>query len=84
MRLGVVGFVPGDPRAIAAEQLNRACALGVTSVCYHGPGDVLFDLTTADFERVNSLYDEAGLELATQSRLRLQRGRPLVCRGRVG
>jgi sugar phosphate isomerase/epimerase len=64
MRLGVVGFVPGDPRAITAEQLNRACALGVTSVCYHGPGDVLFDLTTADFERVNSLYDEAGLELA--------------------
>ena len=64
MRLGLVGFAPGDPRAITAEQLDRACALDVTSVCYHGPGDVLFDLTKADYERVNNLYDEKGLELA--------------------
>ncbi len=64
MRLGVVGFVPGDPRAVTAAVLKKGLDLGVTSVCYHGPGEILDDLTPADFNRVNALYDDLDLELA--------------------
>lgn len=64
MRLGVVGFVPGDPRAVTEAVLKKGLDLGVTSVCYHGPGEILDELTTADCDRVNALYDELGLELA--------------------
>ncbi|MCY3556108.1 MAG: TIM barrel protein [Gemmatimonadetes bacterium] len=64
MRLGVVGYAPGDPRAVTAEVLKKGMDLGVTSVCYHGPGEVLDVLTPADFNRVNALYDNLGLELA--------------------
>lgn len=64
MRLGIVGFAPGDPRAITEAQLDKGCALGVSSICYHGPGEILFDVSAADCDRVNRLYDEKGLELA--------------------
>ena len=64
MRLGVVGFVPGDPRAVTAEVLQKGLDLGVTSVCYHGSGEVLDALTTEDCNRVNALYNKLGLELA--------------------
>lgn len=64
MRLGVVGYAPGDPRAVTREVLNKALNLGVTSVCYHGPGEILNELTPADCKRANDLYDDLGLELA--------------------
>lgn len=64
MRLGVVGYAPGDPRAVTEEVLQKGLNLGVTSVCYHGPGEVLDELTPADCDRANSLYDRLGLELA--------------------
>ncbi len=64
MRLGVVGFVPGDPRTFTEEVFRQALDLGVTSVCYHGPGEILNELTSADCNRVNDLYDNMGLELA--------------------
>lgn len=64
MRLGVVGYAPGDPRAVTEEVLQKGLDLGVTSVCYHGPGEVLDELTPADCSRVNGLYDRLGLELA--------------------
>ncbi len=64
MRLGIVGLVPGDPRAITPEGLEKATALGVTSVCYHGGASTLFELTPADCQRANTLYEQAGLELA--------------------
>ncbi len=64
MRLGVVGYAPGDPRAVTEEVLRKGLDLGVTSVCYHGPGEVLDALTPADCNRVNALYDDLGLELA--------------------
>ena len=64
MRLGVVGFAPGDPRAVTADVLKKGLDLGVTSVCYHGPGEVLDALTPADCNRVNALYEDLGLELA--------------------
>ena len=44
--------------------MKKGLDQGVTSVCYHGPGEILNDLTPADFNRVNALYDELGLELA--------------------
>ncbi len=64
MRLGVVGYVPGDPRVVTEEVLREALDLEVTSVCYHGPGEILDELTAADCDRVNALYDDLGLELA--------------------
>ena len=64
MRLGVVGFAPGDPRAVTEEVLRKGLDLGVTSVCYHGPGEILDELTPADCNGVNALYDDLGLELA--------------------
>lgn len=64
MRLGVVGFAPGDPRTVTKEALAKGLELGVSSVCYHGPGEVLDALTPTDFNRVNALYDDLGLELA--------------------
>ena len=64
MRLGVVGYAPGDPRSVTEEVLRKALDLEVTSVCYHGPGDMLDELTSSDCSRVNGLYDDLGLELA--------------------
>lgn len=64
MRLGVVGYAPGDPRAVTEEVLRKGLELGVTSVCYHGPGEILDELTASDCNRANDLYDHLGLELA--------------------
>ena len=64
MRLGVVGYVPGDPRAVTEEILRNALDLEVTSLCYHGPGEILDELTTSDCNRVNDLYSALDLELA--------------------
>ena len=64
MRLGVVGYIPGDPRAVTEEVLRKALDLEVTSACYHGPGEILDELTTSDCNRVNDLYSDLGLELA--------------------
>ncbi len=63
MRLGVVGFAPGDPRAVTEEVLRKGLDLGVTSVCYHGPGEVLDALTPSDCDRASELYARLGLEL---------------------
>ncbi len=64
MRLGVVGYAPGDPRTVTKSILEKGLELGVTSVCYHGPGECLDELTSADCNRVNALYRDLGLELA--------------------
>ena len=64
MRLGVVGFASGDPRVVTAAELRKAVKLGVTSVCYHGSGDILGEITSSDCDRANDLYDDLGLELA--------------------
>ena len=64
MRLGVVGFAPGDPRIITAEILKTAVELGITSVCYHGPGEILNSISASDCKKTNALYGSQGLELA--------------------
>ncbi|MCL4861581.1 MAG: sugar phosphate isomerase/epimerase [Caldilineaceae bacterium] len=63
MRLGVVGMVPGDLRAIAEKHLKAVQALDLTAACFHGAGDRLFDVTSADCERVRRLYTEMGMDL---------------------
>ena len=64
MRLGVVGLVPGDPRAVRGEHLQRVRALGVSAACFHVPGEVLQAVTAADLRDCRRRYADAGLELA--------------------
>lgn len=64
MRLGVVGLVPGDPRAIRGEHLRRVRALGVSAACFHASGAVLQAVTAAELRACRRRYADAGLELA--------------------
>ena len=64
MRLGVVGMVPADPRAVTGEQLQRVGALGVSAACFHVPGAVLAELTGDDLRACRQRYRDAGLGLA--------------------
>lgn len=64
MRLGVVGLVPGDPRAIRRDHLQRVRALGVSAACFHAPGAVLQSVTAAELRACRQRYAGAGLELA--------------------
>ena len=64
MRLGVVGLVPGDPRAITGEQLRRVAALGVSAACFHASGAVLAEVTSGDLRACRQRYRDVGLELA--------------------
>jgi len=63
MRLGVVGYIPGDPRLITKDHLDCVKSVGFSSANFHGPGDQLGDVTTTDCHRVKGLYADAGLEL---------------------
>lgn len=64
MRLGVVGLVPGDPRAICGEHLRRVRALGVSAACFHASEAVLQAVTAAELRACRRRYADAGLELA--------------------
>ena len=64
MRLGVVGLVPGDPRAVRGAHLERVRALGVSAACFHVPGEVLQAVTAAELRDCRQRYADAGLELA--------------------
>ena len=64
MRLGVVGILPGDPREVRREHLERVRALGVSAACFHAPGAVLFEVTSAELRACRQRYADAGLELA--------------------
>ena len=64
MRLGVVGILPGDPREVRREHLERVRALGVSAACFHAPGEVLFAVTSAELRACRKRYADAGLELA--------------------
>lgn len=63
MRLGIVGMIPGDPRAITASHLDAIRKLGVSAACFHGSGDILPDITPTDCRKIVDLYAAAGLEL---------------------
>ena len=64
MRLGVVGLLPGDPRAVRSEHLERVRALGVSAACFHVPAEVLFAVTSEQLRGCRQRYADAGLELA--------------------
>ena len=48
MRLGVCGMVPGDFRTITPQHLHMVRDMGLTGAAFHGVGDQLFDVQTAD------------------------------------
>ena len=60
MRLGVVGMMAGDPRAITGEQLQQVAALGVSAACFHVPGAVLPALTVAPIGHIKDLATADG------------------------
>ena len=64
VRLGVVGLVPGDPRAVTGKQLQQVAALGVSAACFHVPGPVLAAVTDNDLRDCRRRYRDAGLGLA--------------------
>lgn len=64
MRLGIVGLLPGDPRAVRGEHLQRVLALGVSAACFHAPAEALFAVTAEQLRECRRRYADAGLELA--------------------
>lgn len=62
MRLGVCGMLPGDFRAITHQHLDAIRALGLTGAAFHGAGDQLFDLQTAECDKIRAVYADAGMD----------------------
>ena len=62
MRLGVCGMLPGDFRTIAHQHLDAIRALGLTGAAFHGAGDQLFDIQSAECEKVKKVYAETGVD----------------------
>ncbi|MBI3957161.1 MAG: sugar phosphate isomerase/epimerase [Chloroflexi bacterium] len=63
MRLGVVGMMPPDFRAINSEHLAGVRALGLSGVGFHAPGRKLFDVTSQECRQVRGVFASAGMEL---------------------
>lgn len=64
MRLGVVGILPADFRAITRGHLDAIKALGLTAACFHGDGEALFAVQEEECSQVKALYAEADMTLA--------------------
>jgi sugar phosphate isomerase/epimerase len=64
MRLGIVGLLPNDFRAITPLHLETLQALGLTAASFHRDGEALAEITTADCDRVRAVYRETGMDLA--------------------
>ena len=62
MRLGVCGMLP-DFRSISHRHLEAIQALGLTGAAFHGAGEQLFDLQSAECDKVRAVYAEAGMDL---------------------
>ncbi len=63
MRLGVVGMLPADFRTITAAHLQAIQALNLTGACFHGGADILFNVTTAECQKVKQLYADQNINL---------------------
>lgn len=63
MRLGVVGMLPNDFRTISTENLLAIRGLGLTSACFHVGSDLLFEVQTAECNKVKQLYADTGMDL---------------------
>lgn len=64
MRLGIVGMLPNDFRAITHAHLETLQSLGLTAASFHRDGEALADITHDDCRRVRTIYNEAAMELA--------------------
>jgi len=64
MRLGIVGIVPSDPRAIEKFHLEQVRALGVTAACFHIPSELLLEVTREQLRDCQNRYVDFGLEIA--------------------
>ena len=63
MRLGVCGMVPGDFRTITPQHLHMVRDMGLTGAAFHGVGDQLFDVQTAECEKVRDIFAQIGMDL---------------------
>ena len=63
MRLGVVGMLPPDFRAISDQHLAEIKALNLTGTAFHAPGENLAVITTAECHKVRDTIAAAGMEL---------------------
>jgi sugar phosphate isomerase/epimerase len=64
MRLGVVGMLPADFRAITTKHLKAIQALNLTAACFHAPGERLFEVKSDECQKVRQLYADMGMDLA--------------------
>ncbi len=63
MRLGIVGMLPNDFRAISYLHLETLQNLGLTGAAFHRDGETLAEVQAVDCRRVRNLYREAGMDL---------------------
>lgn len=63
MRLGVVGLMPSDFRAIHSGHLAAVRALGLSGVGFHAAGRGLFDVSSAECGQVRETFAAAGMDL---------------------
>lgn len=63
MRLGVVGMMPSDFRAINGEHLAAVRALGLTGVGFHAGGRGLFDVTSGETAAVKNTFAAQGINI---------------------
>ncbi len=63
MKLGVVGMMPPDFRAIAGREPDAVRALALTGVGFHIPGDALATITVAECAQVRRIFEDAAMDL---------------------
>lgn len=63
MRLGIVGTLPNDFRAISYYHLEILQGLGLTGAAFHRDGETLTEIRELDCRRIRNLYHEAGMDL---------------------
>lgn len=63
MRLGIVGMLPNDFRAISYLHLETLRSLGLTGAAFHRDGNTLAEVRPVDAHRVQALYRDAEMEL---------------------
>jgi sugar phosphate isomerase/epimerase len=63
MRLGVVGMMPSDFRAINSEHLAAVRALGLSGVGFHAAGRGLEKVTSGECAQVRNVFAAAGMDI---------------------
>ena len=64
MKLGVVGLLPADIRTLNSQHLNAIRSLKLSASCFHLNTEVLFELTTSNYEHIKLQYADHGITLA--------------------